>query len=392
MRLTAHFFHKQALFWLAAILVISMLLVQGGLQRFTRAVAFLFDVQGEPVGDWAPLIFYPILRQHVLIEPPSFHGIIYQPVTDEKTAGIILVPGLHPQGVDDPRFDLLARAISRQGFTVLAPDISEFRRFRITHQAITAIVCASKFMLENVPAVDRSKVGLFGISFSAGPALIAASRAEIADKLAFVVSSGGYYHLRNPIEYVLTGVYWVDGQAVNRPPHPWARMIFALNNLDLIAPIGEQPLLEEIIRGYLRLDEVCAKEWEAELSDEGKEVLSLIIGPVQPQTYARMSNAIERTSEIAEAVSPSAALTPAALQRLQARIYLFHGARDDVIPCSETLQLAQALKERRHPAHAMLISHGVTHVDSARKEMTWYEKLTEGLRVVRFIMRLLDEK
>jgi dienelactone hydrolase len=360
-------------------------------QRFVQALAFLSDIQERHAPDWVGHRSYSIQSEEVLIDPPALRARIYRPLGKGRTAGVLLIPGLHPQGVNDPRFDLLARAIVRQGFTVLGPDIVDFRRFQVTEACIGEIICAAKFMIERMADVDTDKVGIFGVSYSAGPVLIAASHEELADKIAFVVSLGGYYDLLNPIEYVLTGNYDMDGKHLTLQPHPWARMIFALNNLDLIASDGDTPKLQEALGCRLRLDEAGAKEWEARLSGEGRELLSLVLGPANPELHARMSPALARLARAAGSLSPAVALTPDTLRRMRARIYLLHGANDDVIPCSETWRLAEALRQRGHPAERVLISKGITHVDPAGKNLPWHEKLIEGFRLITFMMALIGE-
>lgn len=381
-------------FALTVLIFIATFMLLSVPQRFVRVVAFLSDIQGEPAGEWARQTFFPIRTEDVLIAPPAFRGRIYRPAVEGRTAGLIVIPGLHPKGIEEPRFQLLAGASARQGFTVLAPDLEDFRHFQITERSIEAIVSAACYMIEQRTDIDRNKVGLFAMSYSAGPALIAASREALADKIAFIVAAGGYFHLANTIDYVLTGVYSIEGEEFVLPPHPWARMILALNNLDLLASDADRAPLAEVLRCYLQLDETGAKKWETRLSTEGHELLSLIIGPLRPQLYVRMSECgvLERVTDLADPLSPSAILTSEALKRLRARIYLLHGARDDVIPASETWQLAEALRSRNHPAHRMLITKGLTHVDSAGRSLTGYEKIIEGCRLTIFLMALLNER
>lgn len=243
-----------------------------------------------------------------------------------------------------------------------------------------------------MPQVDPAKIGLFGISYAAGLALIAASRDEIAQKLAFIVSLGGYYDLRNPIQYVLTGTYQLNGKVVRLEPHPWARMIFALNNVDVIASGDDLDKIRQALRCRLELDEACAKAWEEKLSPEGKAVIASILGPPNEKLERIMSKAVERVSEIADRFSPSVALTESALRRMMARIYLVHGSMDTVIPCSETLLLEQMLKDRGHPAYRVLVSKAITHVDPNGKRLRLREKFLEGSRLIWFIMQLLKER
>src|SRR6187551_3850450 len=54
----------------------------------------------------------------------------YEPAAGHRRA-VLLVSGLHPSGIDEPRLVRLARQLSGNGLAVVTPDIPELSRFEI---------------------------------------------------------------------------------------------------------------------------------------------------------------------------------------------------------------------------------------------------------------------
>src|SRR5436309_3430155 len=94
----------------------------------------------------------------------SIRGRIYQPAVSHRTT--LLVSGLHPSGIDEPRLVRLARQLSASGITVVTPDIPELSQFEIT-PAITDIIEASaSWLASDSGLAPDHRVALMGISFS----------------------------------------------------------------------------------------------------------------------------------------------------------------------------------------------------------------------------------
>ena len=63
---------------------------------------------------------------------------LYEPL-DAHRRPALLVSGLHPSGIDEPRLVRLARQLSASGLAVVTPDIPELSRFEITPAITDAI-------------------------------------------------------------------------------------------------------------------------------------------------------------------------------------------------------------------------------------------------------------
>src|SRR3954466_2488638 len=60
----------------------------------------------------------------------STHGRLYEPARTVNRA-VVLISGLHPAGIDEPRLVGLARQLAASGLAVFTPDIAELSHFEI---------------------------------------------------------------------------------------------------------------------------------------------------------------------------------------------------------------------------------------------------------------------
>ena len=70
------------------------------------------------------------------------HGAVdaqfYEPATG-ATRTVLLVPGIHAMGIDEPRLTRLARDLAGAGLRVMAMALPDLRRYRITPEATDVI-------------------------------------------------------------------------------------------------------------------------------------------------------------------------------------------------------------------------------------------------------------
>ena len=120
----------------------------------------------------------------------------------------LLVPGFHPAGIDEPRLVALARELAASGVAVVTPDVPELSRFEIT-PAITDRIEAAALWLSreasNPQAAGDGRIGLLGMSFSGGFSVVAAGRASLRERVAYVLSIGGHDDLFRVLRYLCLG-------------------------------------------------------------------------------------------------------------------------------------------------------------------------------------------
>ncbi len=200
---------------------------------------------------------------------PQVQLHIYSPPGKTETT-LVLVPGLHPDGIHDRRFRAFAETCAEAGFQVVAPDILEFRNFHITNESVESLRNVLSSLPEYLPAESQKNVGMLGISYGAGPVFLVAAE----KKVDFLVSIGGYYNLLHTLEYSITGAH--PGSGI-RPAHEWGRLIFTLNHIQELAVPEDIEILSESLSLRLQLKEERAEMLEKDLSPRGKELIQGIL-------------------------------------------------------------------------------------------------------------------
>jgi hypothetical protein len=328
--------------------------IAGGAAWLRPAVCFLAR------GTDTPLRFCPetaIRRTEKAVPEAGLTVDVYDPPRP-ATATLVLVPGLHPEGIHDPRFRSFASACAQAGFQVVAPDLVEFRTFHIEAQVVDRLARLVEALPRHLPAGTLGNLGLFGVSYAGGPVLVAAARPEIAARLQFVGAFGGYYDLVHAVDYALTGTH--AGAAGLSPPHEWARMILVWQDAGAFLPEPDASAVSEALRLRLSLNVEEAQRREAQLSPAARAFLRAVLEGPSPQEAPRFRAALPRYQPLSRRLSPSA-VVPVLDRRL--RVYLLHGRSDDVIPYVETEEMVRAFEQAGHPRVRALISTAFRHVD-----------------------------
>ncbi len=272
------------------------------------------------------------------------------------TSTLVMLPGLHPNGIDDPRYQAFAQTCACAGFLVVAPDIQAFREFRIDPQTVDQLSQLIESLPEYVNARALQNLGLFGVSYAAGIAFLIAARKP--EKINFLVSVGGHCDLSRTIEFGLTGFHPDRKRIASQPRQEWIRMIFALNFAEKLIRVEDREPFLEIMLLRLNLNEQKAKEMESSLSEEAKRLLHQILHGI-PENEAEPFRVILRSyAEFFRNLSPQqvqSKLDP------QLRVLLLHGKTDDLIPYEETLMIQKRLSG--HPHVRTCVTSSLTHVD-----------------------------
>lgn len=309
------------------------------------------DYWVEPVGD-----------EHLTI--PSRSGDL--PARRYLAAGataapILLVPGVHADGVNEPRLDGFARNLAGMGHPVLSVGLPDLARYSITPRATDMIEDAARWWER-----DRgAPIGIVGISFGGGLSIVAASRLP---RVEWVLSFGGHGDLSRTLTYLCTGMQ-PDG--ARRPPHDYGVAIILLGVADRVVPAEQVQPLRGAIRTFLeasRLDMV--DKAKSALEFERARALGATL-PEPARTFMTYVNARD-VDRLGPALLPHVAalggdpsLSPSRSAPPRAPVYLLHGADDNVIPAVESALLADDLKRRGGRAY-LLATPIITHAELDR--------------------------
>jgi dienelactone hydrolase len=323
----------------------------------------------------------------VTIDPdssiPTRHGDLrarlYRP-GGRFSRTMLLVPGIHAMGIDEPRLTALARDLAGSGVAVMTMAVPDLQTYRIAPRSTDQIEDAVAWLSGRTDLAPDGRVGLIGISFAGGMAIVAAGRESIRNRLALVLSFGGHGDLPRVIRYLCTGeAPAVEGAEVHAP-HDYGVAVVLYGMAPLVVPPEQVEPLREGIRTFLwasqltLVDRRKAEDTFAKAREMTKALpapASTLLGYVNDRNVQALGPMlVPHIAQLAsgEAISPERAPSPPT-----APIYLLHGADDTVIPSVESLLLAQHL-EKQGAQVRVLLSRLITHAEvdqSAAAAETW---------------------
>lgn len=323
----------------------------------------------------------------------------YEP-EGRATRAALLVSGLHPSGIDEPRLVALARQLAASGIAVVTPDIPELRRFTITPAMTDAIEQSAAWLASQNEFAPDGRVGLMGISFSGGLAIVAAGRPALRNRVAYAFSLGGHDDLARVLKYLCTGVetpppesaspltgLMQSRDAARTPgtpaavatgwtplPHDYGVAVVLLAVADRLVPAPQVDPLRTAVRRFLQ-----ASAWDRDEKPKAEAEFAAL--RALPGTMREPSATLFRYVNDRDVVHLGArlvphiasfgnapALSPARSPRPSAPVFLLHGTEDNVIPAVETLHLAATL--RGAAPTRMLLSGLISHAEADRPATT----------------------
>ena len=330
---------------------------------------------------------YPTTRADL---PPiaTRHGAvaarIYRPARVSRT--VLLVPGVHMDGIDETRLVGMAHDLAATGYAVVTVAPPDLREFRITPANTDVIEDAATWLAQQPDLAPDGKVGMVGISFSGGLSIVAAGRPGLRDHVAFVMSFGGHGDLARVMRYLCSGgtpapppPSATDGvvagarSLVMRPPHDYGVTVVLLTFADRVVPADQVAPLREGIGIYLRassLTLVNLTQAEAEFAHARAyagtlpEPARTLMTHVNDRAVDKLGPLLLPVVEQLGASTDVRALSPELVDPPHAPVFLLHGSEDSVIPPLETLFLAAHLRDRV-PVRGLL-SGLITHAEVDR--------------------------
>jgi|APTNR8051073442_1049403.scaffolds.fasta_scaffold04193_6 pimeloyl-ACP methyl ester carboxylesterase len=262
---------------------------------------------------------------------------LYLPAVAPK-ARLVLVPGVTPQGRDDPRVVEFAETLARARFQVLVPDLPRMRALTVSADDAVPIADALYFLDTQR---QRQPLGLAAISFAVGPAVLALFEPQAAGRVDFVLTVGGYYDLTALIRYITTGYYrkTPDGPWLHRPPKAYGKWIFVLSNAPRIENAADRDTLIQMARRKLDSAKTDVSDLAARLGPDGRAVYALVEN-TDPDAVASLlaglpSGIVEETRRLD--------LAERDLSTVTARFVMIHDQADRIIPPGHTTEFAAAL-------------------------------------------------
>jgi dienelactone hydrolase len=344
-------------------------------------------IQGWPntIASWQA---EPVSIQEIAI--PTRHatlaGRVYRPGGAVRRA-VLMVPGVHAAGIDEPRLIGFAEDLAARGLVVVTADLPDLRQYAITPRSTDMIEDATRWLSERPGLAPHGRPGLVGISFGGGLSVVAAGRPSIRDRVSFVLSFGGHGDLPRTLRYLCTGVL-ADGS--RHAPHDYGVVIILLGVAERLVPADQVARLQQGIRTFLEASHVdmVDKARAGVLFDRARALAAAMPEPSRTLMTAVNDRDVAglgpRLLPHVEALSNDPALSPVDAAAPSAPVFLLHGADDNVIPTLESTLLGEHLRPLTevHVLLTPLITHAEVNRPSDWREI-W--------KLVSFWTAILDE-
>jgi pimeloyl-ACP methyl ester carboxylesterase len=275
---------------------------------------------------------------------------------EKPLAGILLLPGAAEKGKDDPRLLAFANSLARARFAVLVPDFESYRSLKVNSEDIRRTADAFAWLANRPDLAPGRRAGIFSFSYASGPAILAALQPQAAGRVAFIMAVGGYHNVRDVLTFFTTG-YHRDGERwLYREPNSYGKWVFVLSNLERLSDPGDQRLFREAAERKLKDVNAPVGDLTERLTPEGKRVLSF----VENRDRSRAQQLIEELPAAIKNDINALDLARYDLTRLKTRFILVHGYDDDIIPYTQSIDLAKNLPPKQT---RLYLVNGLQHVD-----------------------------
>lgn len=393
-----------------AAIVIAVLAVGGWLALpYLDAISFIVraaDLPGAPatVAAWRAAA---VTHEPVFAVPTRTGDVparFYRPDGGARRT-VLLMPGVHRDGIDEARLVGLAEDLAATGFGVLTIAAPDLQKFKITPQVTDVIEDAVTWASAQPQFAPDGKVGLMGISFSGGLSIVAAGRDSIRDKVTFVLSFGGHGDLARVMHYLCSGEVLGDLERAKQssavggaahvgvhPPHDYGVAVVLLSLADRMVPADQVDALSRGIDGFLLASSLAMTDQAAALKvfDEMTAYAETLPEPSRTLMTHVNNRAVDKLGPIllpvADALKDHPAMPALSAERAApplAPVLLLHGVDDNVIPSMETVLLAEHLKGK--VAVTGLLSGLITHAEVNRTPT-----LAEVWRLMRFWREIMS--
>ena len=371
---------KRRSLWPAAIAIVVLLagLAVYHLRYDLRSYAVLTHViDPQASGPLLRLETRAVATEDVSIPAPSgpIRARLYLPAGIAHPHGMVVVPGIHYLGIEEPRLIAFARAIASSGLAVLTPQMDALADYHVDASSIPAIGESARWLQDRL---GTGPVTVTGISFAGGLSLFAACDPQYAPHIRALVLIGPYDDLARVSRFLATNQEeFPDGRSIPYVADDYGPSVFVYAHLAQFFPAADLPAAHEALREWLWEHPEKARPWIARLSAPSQATMEALIDDRIESVRPQMLAAIAADAPELEALSPHGHIAG-----LRLPVFILHGAADDVIPPAESLWLEREVPKQ--DLRAVLISEVFSHVDP-QKHASWLAEI----RLVRFLAAVL---
>jgi pimeloyl-ACP methyl ester carboxylesterase len=291
---------------------------------------------------------------------------------------LMLLHGVHPLGIDEPRLQRLARAFAASGLEVHTPELPQLLSLEVDPRVVEQIAsCADALRAQRA----ERKLGAFGVSFTGGLLLMAAASPTGARSLAFVVAVGAHHDLRRvALHFAGDTARGPDGERAGAASDPYGARVLIAAYAPAFFSAPDVPIAREALRAYLGERYGEARKAAAQLSRDGAARYAAVIEP----HGSGLASLLRKLAEGQEA--SLAALSPAGhLRGLRVPVMLLHGRADPIVPSTESAWLAREVPPAQ--LERLLITPALRHAEAGAAP-----SLREQIALIDFVAAILADR
>lgn len=377
-------------FTLTATVLVALALGVWVALPYTRAAALVIDLSRNST--WIRHVLPVRLRAVAWrdVSVPTRYGPVaarlYLPAGG-ATRTLALFPGVHAGGVDEPRLAAFSQRLAATGANVLSMPLPELRRYTITPVSTDMIEDGAAWLLADAALAPAGHIGLAGVSFAGGLALVAAGRPSLAGRIDLVVALGSHADLPRVMTYLCTGLL-ADG--TSRPPHDYGVVITLLAAIPRLVPPDQVNALRQAVLAFLDASSTSSTDEARSIAMFAEVRRASATLPEPSRTLMTMVNDRNvaalgpKLIPFVEELAGNPALSPDRSPPTHARVFLLHGLEDNVIPSQETPFIAAYLQQHGNAGVEWLLTPLISHAT------TKPAGAAEAWKLIRFWKEILE--
>ncbi len=325
---------------------------------------------------------------------------LFRPQGRGRLPGWVVLHGLTHSGRHHPALRRFVRAIAASGHAVLVPDIPEWRALHVAPAITVATIRAAVRTLHDRDDIHAERMGLFGFSFGATQALVAATDPEIGSLLTAIAAWGGYYDLDRLFVYHMTGAHELDGVTYAMSPDPYGAWVMVGNYLTAMPGHANDHATARALLDLARdAGRAQIPAWDPAYDDairRARATLPLeqhalfdLAAPLSNASRGNLDHAREQALLLADAARRTDPLMDPIvfIPRVGTRTLLAHGRDDRLIPFTETIRLTRALPAGQ--VAGCTITSLFAHSGGTDRGLGPFGLMRESARFVNVLRRIL---
>jgi pimeloyl-ACP methyl ester carboxylesterase len=324
-----------------------------------QAIAVLHEIAGQPVPWIARTQTVAVTTEDLSFPAESAAGQqmvrarLYVPKGRPNAPALVVFHGVHHLGIDEPRMMGFAAAMASCGIRVLTPELPGIKDYHVSQDSVRTIGESAKWFAKQT----GGPVGVMGLSFAGGLALVAAADPAYHADFKFVFAVGSQDSMERVSRYYWTGRdVRPDGSTEVLAAHEYGPLVLEYEHLEDFLPAQDLGPVRAVLRAHLYEDRKGEAEASLGLNEAQKREALALMDATSAETRARIAASLARHTGEMAGLSPHGRL-----ETMSTPVYLLHGEADNIIPSAETLWMASELP--REDLKAVLVSPVLSHLD-----------------------------